>query len=366
MKKTIVWRPPINVHDLPLLENMTIESNCIVSCIPEFRSGRWLDFVDDQIQFDTEYYAHIDANFLARLMEFSKDKPKTDLERQTAAAMCLAICANMKVNPTFATHEYAFSGSREPDDRLAYFYFLDNTRPQVFADLALKRIQFIPHKKLDRTAHFGRHKTRTKFFGLVHLPLLKLMEIQTNYRFDTRSEIEKGLAKTKELMKWMLDEFLLVGSVIMVGHELWGQRATKSLVGSPNSDKPDKILPSVENAAWDLTLVLNWAESESKRNPKNGDPVNLIFTHDRALSRIAMASMGEPGSEDVDRQYIAQLEEMWPRDIAGELFQFHRNLESMIDLPSRKYASTNEKSRYYDILKQELIRKIRENCQRIK
>ena len=136
-------------------EEMTSESNCIVSCIPEFRSGRWLDFIDDQIQFGTEYYAHIDANFLARLMEFSNDKPTTKLERLTAATMCLAICANMKVNPTFATHEYAFSGSLEPDDRLAYFYFLDNTHPQLLADLALGRIQTIQHKHLDRTAHFG-------------------------------------------------------------------------------------------------------------------------------------------------------------------------------------------------------------------
>jgi len=57
MNKTIIWKPPIDIHDLALLEEMTSESNCIVSCIPEFRSGRWLDFIDDQIQFGTEYYA---------------------------------------------------------------------------------------------------------------------------------------------------------------------------------------------------------------------------------------------------------------------------------------------------------------------
>ena len=55
MSKTIIWRPPINLHDLPLLEELTIESGCIVSCIPEFRSGRWLDFIDERIQFETEF-----------------------------------------------------------------------------------------------------------------------------------------------------------------------------------------------------------------------------------------------------------------------------------------------------------------------
>ena len=168
----------------------------------------------------------------------------------------------------------------------------------------------------------------------------------------------------KELMQWMFDEFLLVGSAILVGHELWGRRATKSLISSSNSVNPDKILRSVENAAWDLTLALNWAEFENNRNPKNGDPVNLIFTHDKALARIALATMGEPGSEDVDAHYVAQLEEMWPSVTTAELFQFHRNLESMIDSPTRSYESSDDKNEYYDRLKHNLIRKIRENCQR--
>jgi hypothetical protein len=365
MNKTIIWKPPIEVGDIVSLQEMTTKSNCIVSCIPEFRSGRWLDFVDDQIQFGTEYYAHIDANFLARLMEFSKDKPKTKLERLTAATMCLAICANMKVNPTFATHEYAYSGSREPDDRLAYFYFLDNSHPQLLANLALGRIQAIQHKHLDQTAHFGKHKERIQFFGLVHLPLLKLMEIQTNNPTANGSESKIGSAKIKELMQWMFDEFLLVGSVIMLGHELWGRRAIKSLISSPNSTDPEKILRSVENAAWDLVLVLNWAEFENKRNPKNGDPVNLIFTHDKALARIALASMGEPGSDDVDEPYVAQLEEMWPSDIAAELLTFHRNLESNLGSPTRKYAQSGDQNKYCDRLERELIRKIKGNCQRI-
>lgn len=365
MSKTIIWKPPIDIHDLALLEEMTSESNCIVSCIPEFRSGRWLDFIDDQIQFGTEYYAHIDANFLARLMEFSNDKPTTKLERLTAATMCLAICANMKVNPTFATHEYAFSGSLEPDDRLAYFYFLDNTHPQLLADLALGRIQTIQHKHLDRTAHFGKHKERIQFFGLVHLPLLKLMEIQTNSPSVNGSESRLASAKIKELMQWMFDDFLLVGSVIMLGHELWGRRAIKSLISSPNSTEPEKILRSVENAAWDLVLVLNWAEFENKRNPKDGDPVNLIFTHDQALARIALASMGDAGSKDVDKQYVAELEEMWPCDVAAELFAFHRNLESDLGSPTRNYPQSGDQNKYCDRLKRELICKIKENCQRI-
>lgn len=52
-----------------------------------------------------------------------------------------------------------------------------------------------------------------------------------------------------------------------------------------------------QNAAWDLVLAENWAESEGKRNP--GDPFYLIFTFDKVLRQVAGELLAKPGDASI-------------------------------------------------------------------
>ena len=360
MNTTIIYRSPVRGGDVRELAKLIADADCIVSCEPDFAAGDWDAFIEEHVRFGTEFFAHLDLNFTARISEFTKDEPKTELQKQTAAVMCLAICAHMKVNPTFASNEYLFSGSFDPEKRLAYFYFINNTHPQILANLALGRIHSISSGELPPTNQFGAPPKRTRLFGLVHLALLKLMELHTSESSQTLSKPERGAARIAALLKWMHHDFLIVGSVMTFAHELWGSNSVKSIVTSPNSTDAVKLLESVENAAWDLCLAENWADWEGKRLPN--DPMNMIFTHDRALRRIACSLLSAPGTEDVDRPYLESLKTMWPESIAKELFQCQRRLESDLDNPSRRYPNASDKDKYYEHIKDALIRTIKANC----
>ena len=109
MKTTIVYRSPVRGSDINELAELVSDSGSIVSAEPDFRAGLWGAFIEEYCRFDTTFYAHLDLNFTARIEEFANDEPKTNLQRKTAAIMCLAICAHMNVNPTFASNEYALS-----------------------------------------------------------------------------------------------------------------------------------------------------------------------------------------------------------------------------------------------------------------
>lgn len=351
------WRPPIPMHDVELLQRITETSNAIVSDLPEFRTGSWEHYVDELRHGAGGFFVHIDANFLSRLVEMvDRPSPVSGIHRQVAALMCLAICCDMKINPTHATHEYAFTGEYDPDRRLALFYYVDNLHPHVFSDFALGRIRQLGDQRqisTESTQHDGTHKEYLRGFGLVRICLLKVMEIHTRPR-SQKLPISDRVAFVRELMDWMFNDFLCCAEVLLVAHGLWGRNSNKCVIRRPNSLDIGTIERSIENAAWDLSLALTWADFNRKR--AIDDPIHLIFSLDKPLVNLCHHLVGSP-EQSIEEATLQIVREYWPEPHCHEIANATLPQVTAIDRLAGKRKAPSDP----DNIQNELMKQIKEN-----
>ena len=64
----VLWVPPVNADDLDQLSALLRDKPPIVSTLPEFGNGEWEEFFHEHVRHGTDFYAHLDANFLSHLL----------------------------------------------------------------------------------------------------------------------------------------------------------------------------------------------------------------------------------------------------------------------------------------------------------
>lgn len=356
----IVWVPPISTEDLSALSSLLRNDTPIVSMLDDFRDGSWEVFFDEHVGHGTEFFAHLDANFLSHLLRLFCASSLSEHSRQAAAVMCLAIVFEMQVNPTFATHEYAFSGKDAPDPRLAGFYHLNNLHPQQLADFALGREHgILPEMKdLPPTQHEGTHRQYLRTRGLTYASLLKIVELhRCTEGLSESNTLSKRFKRAEALLDWMYHEFLFCGTPLFIADQLWGQNRTKTVLKGIDTCDAGTVLSMCENASWDLVLAENWAESESNRKP--GDPFHLIFTFDRALQNLAgqlLVKNPKQQSLCLDEVIYEKYSRSWPEDMAVLLADRYLRYQRTLDSQERVWNTDSrpQNDEYISSLEQSL------------
>ena len=166
----------------------------------------------------------------------------------------------MHVNPTFATHEYAFSGKDEPDPRLAAFYYLNNLHPQQLADFALGREhRTLPNMNdLSPTKHKGTHRQYLRARGLTYASLLQIVKLhRCTEKLSESNTLQMRFNRAVALLDWMYNDFLFCGTPLFVADQLWGQHRTKTVLKKIDSCDASTVLSICKNASWDLVLAEN-------------------------------------------------------------------------------------------------------------
>ena len=332
----------------------------IVSLLDDFGSGSWERLFREHVVHGTEFYAHLDANFLSYLLSLFSPAPLTDHARQAAAMMCLAISFDMKVNPTFATHEYAFTGTDAPDPRLAGFYYLDNLNPQQLADIALGRQPQHRLPMLDElptTKHEGTHRQHLRMWGLAYASMLKIMELhRCTSDLSGRNNLLNRVQRAEALLDWMYHGFVFCGSPLRVADQLWGRYREKTVLKGIDTCDASNVLAMCKNAAWDIVLAENWAGSESKREP--GDPIHLIFTFDKVLRELATQLLVTPELQSLSASEVVleKYRRSWPDKMAASLTEHYLRYESTLNSPLRVWNSDNRPatSEFIDALEQHI------------
>lgn len=334
----VVWVPPVNTDDLDQLSALLRGKPPIVSTLPDFGNGEWEEFFHEHVRHGTEFFAHLDANFLSQLLRVFTSGPLSQPTKEAAALMCLAITFDMKVNPTFASHEYAYTGSDDPDIRLAAFYHLDNLHPQQLADMALGRGRkpLPAPATLPRTKHDKTHQQRLRMWGLTYASLLKIVELhRCTPGLSEKRDLATRHARAAALLDWMYDDFLFCASPLLVADQLWGSSRVRTVLKGIDQCDKNTVIPMCQNAAWDLVLAENWAESEGKRNP--GDPFHLIFTFDKVLRQVAGELLAKPGDASLTpAQWVRnKYARSWPSAMASSLAKRYLAYEADLESPKR-------------------------------
>jgi hypothetical protein len=341
MSMNVVWAAPVSFDDLDAISSMLSKSPSIVAAWDDFCSGDWKEFFQECEIEGTEFYVHLDANFLSQLLRLFSGSKITDQTKVACALMCLAIVFDMKMNPTFATHEYAFTGSDPPDPRLAGFNFINNLHPQVLADIALGRAHnalFPRLASLPPTKHVGTHRQRLRMDGIVYASLLKVAAIDRRLLMTQRTLAQRA-KRAEQLQDWMFHEFLFCSGPLKIGDQLWGQHRQKTVLKGIERCDASNVLQTVRNATWDLVLAENWAESEAKRKP--GEPFHLIFSFDRAVRTLASRMLMKPVDRHLSREALVLKDHRscWPAPIARSLASRYLDYERNLGSPNRLWNS---------------------------
>jgi hypothetical protein len=345
MASISTWQSPLPFDDLHALSSYLSKHPGIVSSFPNLRTGQWQHFSAECIKGTSSFIAHIDSNFLGHLLSiFSRDRCSKEA-RSVAAVMAFAITFDIKINPNFATHEYAMSGGQDdPDSRLAKFYQVDNLHPKLYADIALGRRRNLTsfcNSKPKFTKHRDTFNKPLKGHNFVKTCLLKVVAIHTNPANRGKEKPEHKIQRLLELLDWMFYDFLLCGPVFTTAELLWGSNSNKTVLKLSPNDKYGDLINKVENATWDLNLAMNWSESESKRRP-HIDPIYLLFTRDRALEQLAQMLLAPPTLTPYKQSELndfieQQIRLTWPVNLANRVLNRYKDYENRLDSSDRKW-----------------------------
>lgn len=335
----VIGNSPVDKDDLDRLSELLRAEPPIVSALQDFSNGDWREFFHEHVRHGTEFVVSLDANFMSHLLRVFSPGSLPDLSRHAAALMSLAIAFNMKVNPTFASHEYAFTGNGDADVRLAAFYFLNNMHPQRLADIALGRMRgWLPDpESLPCTQFKGTHRERLRTWGLTYTSLLKIVELhRCTPALSQKRDLRTRFARVESLLDWMYSEFFLCNSPLVVADQLWGKTRMKTILKGIDSCDRTTVIPICQNAAWDLVLAENWALSEGNRAP--GDPIHLIFSFDKVLRGLAGELLVKHNEVQYGKEYwvTRRYEKSWPADMAAGLASRYLAYEADSDSPIRQ------------------------------
>ena len=348
----IVWKPPVNFDDLNSISDMLRASPCIVATFDDFSGSDWKQFFFQHFEHGTDFYAHLDANFLSQLLRLFTKKEVSGDARVAAGLMSFAITFEMKVNPTFATHEYAFTGNDEPDTRLAGFYQIDNLHPQYLADIALGRCltgNLPPLNDLAATRHHVTHRQHLRAYGLAYACLLKIVELHRFCGTGRSNDLSVRSLRAQALLDWMYHDYLFCASPLVIADQLWGTSRQKTVLKKIDSCDASNVLSMCKNAAWDLTLAENWANYESKRNP--GDAFHLIFSFDSVLRELAQHLLIKPHQQSLTTAETIRQKygHFWPEQVAEALAAKYLGYEATLEAPDRLW-NTNERPTNKDFI----------------
>ena len=132
---------PFPVADLDELSQLIGDAGGIVAATDALSAGSWQAIAEDLALRGTRFTAHVDSDFVVRLLRLHSGRVirLTNEDLAVAALMALAIGFDMQVNPTHAIHEYACTAEGDSEERLARFYFANNVDPNMYVNIALRR-----------------------------------------------------------------------------------------------------------------------------------------------------------------------------------------------------------------------------------
>jgi len=252
----------------------------------------------------------------------------SDRGRIGAAMMAFLQVSNVVIEPSSALYEAADSAPEE----LRLFRAADNVRPEIYADIALGRRDFLGRNDLPEYSSplpivdFHKPITGRKKF---YIAVLKIAELE----LSKRSSVEKMEA----FLRWTYDEFLFLPSAILLAASHLTDRRAGSLLKSLRTKDRAKALTNIRNAVWDLQVIQEWCRRTQKQNTENR--YWLLCSRDRALKKIARTTLFSGSDADAKRLGLEFFQQHWGHQKGEAIADLLARLLSDKDNPARRANS---------------------------
>ncbi len=226
--------------------------------------------------------------------------------RVAAAVLAFAQGVEALVEPSLALHEFAHTGKNlEAREELIAFRRIDNAPLRVLTDIALGRCNIFSHEPSEprREVPMLNLERNPREWDCLYVAALKVAELE----LLSISPREKCV----RLIDWMGGEFLFASTALLMGMRYFIPSGPhRRLMKHLRSANRDRAIMGVRNAAWDLTLVSEWA-SRVKQEDVNGC-LWILVSMDKGLNGIAR-SIFHSSDESPDEAILRMCCSMWGR-----------------------------------------------------
>jgi hypothetical protein len=288
-----VW-VPIDPDDVPALERMLAAADPFVTNALDTKYPyRLVDYVHHSRVSRRKLFALLDRNLTSRAARLASgvavSPSGADSDRVAAACMAFLITGGFLIEPGISLYELARStGGALASEELHAFRIADHVHPQAYLDIALGRARSIPMGNLREASSLVAVRGERAAPDLA-APLRMWRRHKCAMAQIALLERERISAaeKLRGFIEWSGGEGFFDGIAIAFALLYFGTERRSGMLRGVNSADSATWKSTIDNAAWDLSYVSYWID-QCKRS-RSG--IWMIATHDRALTRIARASV---------------------------------------------------------------------------
>lgn len=311
-------RIPIDERALKELESLLTSADVFTTTFQHLGPAIFLaeTYIRESLNHGTKCVFMVDRNLFTRLLSLGRGERATHAHQVAAAVLAFAQTTESLIEPNMALYELAATAeARTARMELLEFRRLDNSHPQLFADVAVGRRDSLDLIYLsgypvaeapDVDFTMPLRRWRANYAAALKIATLELSQVPAE-------------RKMAGLISWMQNEFLHIGPALCLANRYFAPNGPKKrLFKSLRSSDRDRALAGVRNAAWDLAFVSEW--SAKVRTQSDGDKLWILATLDRGLHEVAQAFVLPTGAaESVDASLCAEFVTLWGPDKGARL-----------------------------------------------
>lgn len=285
MPEMLAMRIPIDNYSLFRIEFLLKERDPFTTS--------FADCWDKQYSSETylsEHYIHnskvifrYDRNIVSLLTWLFNGGKANQEHRYAAAIHSFAQTTEALIEPNIAMYELASTtNSARSICELEIFRRIDNSHPQLFADVAIGRreeleVEFL-HKDPIPPVDYIDFEKPLRHWGACYTACLKIAALELS---TASSEI-----KMKQYIDWLEKEFLFIAPAVILANRYFSPNARRQgLLKSLRSPDRERAFSGIRNAAWDLTHVYAWLTDVQKQ--KDSGKLCILVSLDKGLHSIA-------------------------------------------------------------------------------
>lgn len=304
----------VKEEDWSAIEKMVRQSGALVaspSNIEDVYNAQ--KYRKDNLFFDIELKVILDNNIFTQILPLvdgrkAQNEPLKKEAQLICGIMCFLIYSGIETNPILALYErtenFDFC-SKEKEDY--FFRIADHLPPQVFADLALGKVNDVPQRDFEYAKEFvdsshelqeeikraNYNKPKSEEYLLTYVGVLQ--------SFISYKEKNDELSRLTLYLKWsyefsLVDPILLTFMIILLS-----DKRISKMIKKINTEDFDKIKSSILNATWDLkylSLLLRLHQITSE------DEIWFFCSRDKVLLDLAKYVFSLSNEADI-HQFIA-------------------------------------------------------------
>jgi hypothetical protein len=286
----------------------------------------------------------LDLNVLRRVNSLHPDAGVTvgKQERVAAALMAFGIFANVQMEPGLAVMEWFSPQQRkEIAEQVRTFRALDNTDPDLFADIALGKAERLPKRRIPRQppVKLPDVPMRPTGWHFDYTALLKvaILTITSEQQSRTRAAV------MEEYLNWCWADFLFSSPAIQFGGLYLSPLRRKRMFKKLRSGDAQKALAGIQNATWDLAYLREWGKRTLQQ--QGTERFHFFCSLDQALRESAREFLMLGNGSPVET-HEAMWKRLWGDRDGQRLMEVYLDLEAKQEDPQRAWnsGSTTERA----------------------